>query len=50
VLYTSAQMRAAASASVGQMVADPGDDVTAARQAAASADYAYSLAEAGQSR
>jgi len=50
VIYTSSQMRAAAAASVGQVVADVPADVTEARQAAASADFGYSLAAAGRRR
>jgi hypothetical protein len=50
VLYTSAQMRAVAAASVRQVAADMPAEVTEARQAAARADYAFSLAAAGRRR
>jgi hypothetical protein len=50
VLYTSAQMRAAAAASVGQVAADVPADVMEARRRAASADHAYALAAAGRQR
>ncbi|MGH3191738.1 MAG: hypothetical protein ACRDPY_28300 [Streptosporangiaceae bacterium] len=48
--YTSAEMRAAAIASVRQVAADVPADVTEARQAAARADLSYSLAAAGRRR
>jgi hypothetical protein len=52
--YTSAEMRAAAMGAVAQAAAQGAADVPAdvaeARQAAAQADYAYSLAAAGRRR
>jgi hypothetical protein len=49
-LYTSAQMRAVAMASVAQIDGTVPADVIVANQAAASADYAYALAASGRRR
>jgi hypothetical protein len=48
--YTSAEMRAAAMASVPQVGGTVPPDVIVANQAAASADYAYALAASGRRR